>query len=499
MQFKALFRHALIVCSLSVVSAAWGQQTLAFNDQCRIPHYAFTLNCLTLPANTLGEQSHFDVQVYKVDARVRYPKPTPVIWLPDGLGMVPTERAPLMLSTLSRLRNFREFIWLEFKPAKNKPTLTCQTEAELKPSFQKRLYRLNDIELITQCTNTIQAFGGVKQVDYHALAQTYERMAQQLNLQQVTVVAEGRGALIANAWQTIAPKRIAFAVFDSPPRLPDAQEALLQAEANAQALQKVFSACEAEKRCRDQFKHQEADWLALQKSLPVTTRVKDPITLKSTDLTITNDMLAMWTGQLLRNPNKSRYLPLFLTHAVAGNWQPFIGTLTYPWQKDIGPVNHALAIAEQCAYRGQTEADNTQKNSLSPLANWFYQSDLARSQAMCAGLERYHPQTLTWQASKQMPTLVLMGLANPAIDPNWQNTATHTVIQAPGAGHGVLNHACTRDVIVRYFKWQDDSASGGKTKAFEADCLLKLPYPSMSFSSPERSASIFDQTNGVAP
>lgn len=493
-------RRCLLNVLLCIISPiAFGQHSPVFDNQCRIPHYAFTLNCLTLPANTFGAQSPFDVQVYKVDARVRYPKPTPVIWLPDGLGLVPTERAPLMLNTLSRLRNFREFIWLELKPTKHQPPLTCHTDTKTQPTFQNRLYRLNDKPLLAQCVNTIQAFGGVKQVDYHALAQTYERMAQQLNLQQVTVVAEGRGALIANAWQAIAPKRIAFAVFDSPPRLPDAQESFLQAEAYAKALQKVFEACATDKRCRAQFKHHVSDWLALQASLPTTARLKDPITLKSTDLTITNDMLAMWTSQLLRNPNKSRYLPLFLTHALEGNWQPMVGMLTYPWQNDISPVNHALSIAEQCAYRNQSKSESMQINKLTPLANWFYQSEQSRNQAVCAGLERYQAKAKTWQTSKQTPTLVLMGLANPAIDPNWQNTAKHTVIQAPGAGHGVLNHTCTRDVIVRYFKWQDDSAAGKNPKAIEADCLLNLPYPSMSFSSPERLVTDVDQTNGVAP
>ena len=468
-------RCIYLLLFFAVTQIALGDEKSNFNTQCRIPHYAFTLNCLNLPANTFGNQAPFDVHVYKVDARVRYPKPTPAIWLPDGLGLVPTERAPLMLNTLSRLRNFREFIWLELKPPKNKPALTCQTEAELKPSFQKRLYRLNDKPLLAQCVNTIQAFGGVKQVDYHAIAETYERMAQQLNLQQVTVVAEGRGALIANAWQAIAPKRIAFAVFDSPSRLPNAEENWQQAKANAQALQKIFKACESEKQCRDQFKHQEADWLALQKSLPIITRVKDPITLKNVELSITNDMLALWTSQLLRNPSKSRYLPMLLTNALAGDWQPFIGTLTYPWQKDISPVNHALAIAEQCAYRNQSETGNTQTNKLAPLTNWFYQSEQARSQALCASLGCYQPKIQTWQASKQTPTLVLMGLANPAIDPNWQNSAEHTVIQAPGAGHGVLNHACTRDVIVRYFKWQDDSATGKKPKPLKQIAYSTYP------------------------
>lgn len=475
--------HKYLLC---IICAFFNLTANALDGQCRIADYPFSVSCTKLPASQSKPASSFDIQTFKVEARVRYPKPTPLIWIPDGLGVISSQRAPYIINALSRVRNYRDLIWLELKSGKGLPPLSCQTYTEngQNPSLAIRLYRANDDQLRRQCVHTLQALGGLKQFDYTSIAQAYERMAQHYGLKKVTVFAEGRGALIATAWQQMAPDRIAFQVFDSAPRMPDDKEAITQSLANEIALKKVFEACKASAACRQQFKHDMTDWLKLIQKLPVATTVKDPTTLQSTRLSITNDMLASWTIQLLRQPNKSRYLPLLLTHALTGDWQPMLGMLANPWQNKIEPFNHALAMAEQCIYSSHNRT--SPQNKLSPIADWFYQSEQHRNQILCNDLTEYQPYPMRWHS--ETPTLMLIGMATPSTESSWQNTANLSVIKAPGAGHGLLSHACARDVVYRYFKFRDDSSTGKYTPPLDASCLSKIPYPHMEMRDPSTAA-----------
>lgn len=448
----------LLTCLLYLFSAT---QAHALSS-CRISGYPYAIDCETVVVNA---KVPLQITLYKVAARVRYPAPEPVIWIADSIAMPASHRAPAIIQLLSRLRNQRDLLWLEFSRAAATTDKDCK--ASTQATLPARLHLQPPSTQRAACTRWLQQPDHLHALTTTEIARQYEAAARQLGLQQVTLVTEGRGAWIARDWQQIAPGRIRLQIHDSPPHTA-APSLVASANRQSQMLQQLLSACAVDNHCRQHGMHRTETFEKLFQQLPVTLTVRDPYTLQSTRLVLEAPQFAYWLGQILQVPTRSQYLPAALQLAAQGDWQPWLGLIVHYWNRQPDTVDDALATGSVCANR-QTE---TLPPPQTTLATWLYRHMQTYQQQLCAGLPELPRSAAPSNTPSAIPTLVLTAQASAA--PIAPGTVTLVV---PGAGATVFSHGCAKDVIARFYRMALHGPWPAVAATLQAECLTQVPPP----------------------
>lgn len=465
---------AVITFMLSIFLVLLSQMSFAY--ECRIEGYAYAIDCIELPSQ---KEKDFDVRVFKVSATVRYPRPEPIVWIPDGLVLNPSERAPSMIATLSRVRAQRDFLWLELQSQQKKDLQACNPDTNITrlkiDDIANRIDPLQSPEPLINCQRNIVPPNDMKAFSYENIAAVYESVRKKLGVKQVVVVAEGRGAEIALAWQQLAPEAIRFSVLDSPV-FYKLDFNIEQAVSQENALKAVFNACRKSAQCNKNYPNPQSDFLTILEKLPQTISVKDPLTLQATTFEMTDQLFLQAMQFLLRSPSRAKTLPMLLASAQSGDWQPFVGMLSVGWFRKNNEANLGLYLSETCKKFDESETGRAQ--GLNNIASWFFQTGQNRLLSMCGGTQSVKISNAMFNA----PSLVLTGGVNPARQKILSFFKNKTVLEAKNAGANLLGYGCTKDVVYRYFKALDSMENhtlSPEFKSLDASCVSNIPYPSM--------------------
>ncbi len=466
----------VMVCSVTVAQAAMSES--AFKP-CRIDGYAHALACTTLPHDqTDAGQAGFDITVYKAQARVRYPHPAPVVWLPDGISVPTLTRAPAMLGYLSRLRHRHDLLWLVLTPRDSSIRLDCGFATHA-ASYNERLQRWSGQQLNVRCRPELAKLGGPSAMQPKALATYYAYAMQQLGITQVTVVAEGRGADIASAWHSYQPQMIRYQVLDAPYDRSATHPFLLKAMQADTRWQAVFEHCVRTHNCQHIPFTEDRLWAAVIRALPVQISVKHPASLQPETVVVDQSKLALWTLQILNQPDVAQWLPMVLWHASQGDWKPLTGMLAHHWTRLPTPYHDAWQWVETCTLTPAPPVLATGFHR--PLANFLYQQQALWWQRTCVP-GAATPVAIDHHVVKRPPTLALAGSHLQAAPVESLTGLGQTVLDVRGVSAGILRSGCAREVVARYFKYMDaryenQSFTPPASADLQASCLTQLPVP----------------------
>ena len=448
-------------------------QASAFTP-CRIAGYSYAIECLTLKLESPVSKKHvLDVNVFRVASRVRYPKPSPVIWIADGVSLPASQRASFMINSLSKVRNRRDILWLEFSPAREDFDAQCGKHGARESSVKMRLNRFSDHDYLQQCRLQIDKLGSIDEISAQTLAAYYEAAAKLLQLKHVTIFAERSGAEVANAWQAHAPTRILFQVWDNPVIAPSLK---MQIQSASQILRNVHMQCVLSKQCAFHASDVESDLNRLLARLPATLIVRNPLTYQAENVLITAPFLSFAILQMLNSPFHAQQLPNLIQAALAGDFNPFYQSFAAQWTRRQSAINDPFYLAEQCIPWVRAWESELIWQTRSPFEGRMFENIKKRYQALCTHMERsVTPSSVVWPRS---PILVLSGQSVQAIK---LVNAGPKVIQLtlPGVGHSALPVGCAKEVIARYFQFSDAASQQTPVTAdiLGADCLTHVPLP----------------------
>lgn len=448
-------------------------QASAFTP-CRIPGYPYAIECLSLQLESPVSKKHvLKVTVFKVASRVRYPKPSPVIWIPDGISQPASQRATFIINSLSKLRNRRDILWLEFSPAQESLDPQCGKKDARESSVMMRLNRFDHDDYLHQCRAQLGKLGSLDEVSEQALAKYYEAVANVLELKQVTIFAERSGAAVASAWQTHSPGRILFQVWDNPVISPSLKT---QIQSASQILHNVHIQCMLSKQCPFNAPEVESDLNRLFERLPVTLTVRNPLTYAPENIILTAPFLSFAVLQMLNSPFYAQQLPNLLHAALSGDFNPFYQTFASQWTRRKPVINDPLYLAEQCMPWIRSRDAEQVWQTRSRFEATMFEQIKKRYQKLCTNIDMTvrPPSDLFPQTS----ALVLSGQSVHAV--NLSNIGPEVIhLVVPGIGNSALAVGCTKDVITRYFQLKDAAVKQAPVTAevLEADCLTHIPPP----------------------
>lgn len=443
---------------------------------CRTPGYPYAIECLSLKLDSpVSNRQVLQVTVFKVASRVRYPKPSPVIWIPDGISQPSSERTAFIINSLSKLRNRRDILWLEISPAQGTIHPQCGKKDARLSSVMMRLNRFFDDDYLQQCFLQLDKLGRLDEVSEQTLATYYEAVAKILQLKQVTVFAERSGAAVASAWQAHAPGRILFQVWDN----PDMSTGLkAQIQSASLILHHVHIQCVLSGQCAVDAPDTETDLNRLFARLPVNVAVRNPLNYQEENIILTAPLLSVAIMQMLNSPVHAQQLPNLIHHALKRDFNPLYQSFATQWTRRQPTLSDPIYLAEQCIpWMRSWHSERTWQNR-TPLEATMFENIKKRYQTLCAGVGNKVRQTLV--ALPATRTLVLSGQSVHAV--NYARMGPEIVqLALPGLGSSALPFGCTKDVIARYFQLQDkmSKSTGMTTEGLEADCLTHIPLPVM--------------------
>jgi pimeloyl-ACP methyl ester carboxylesterase len=417
-----------------------------------------------------------DVHFALLPALARNRKPDPVFFFAGGPGQSAIDLAGPVSRMLARLSNRRDLVFIDQRGTGRSAPLRCADEPPTRPLADSASNEAL-VARMAACRQALQKLphGDLRHFTTWLAAQDVDAVRDRLEVEYVNVVGGSYGTRMALDYMRQFPKAVRRAVLDgvAPPdmALPTAFSTDNQA-----ALDAELAACEAEARCRARYPTLRADWQALLAGLPKAVSVAHPVTGVVERVTFTRDSVLGMARAPLYVPALAAALPLAITEAARGRFEPLLGLSTATTGNSrAGAIAEGMHFSVVCA----EDLPRLGQPKDTPGADYGDAFERLYTQ-VCADWPRGPvPRAFYELPPARAATLVLSGGADPATPPRHAERvvealgprARHVVV--PQAGHGVLGVACLRDAVFRFI---DAPGDDGALKV-EADCARALPRP----------------------
>ncbi len=479
--------HSTVAHSLGLLiglaaTSSQAADALPGTQACRLKGVETSVWCGVLqrpldPAQPQGRQ--IDLHFAVLPARARNKQPDPVLFFAGGPGQSAIDLAGSVSGLMARLQNRRDIILIDQRGTGRSAPLKCADESPLRPMADMGSTD-RQVEELRRCRLALEKLphGDLRQYTTVMAMQDADAVRQKLGVRQVNIAGGSYGTRAALDYMRQFPQAVRRAVLDgvAPPDMvlpasfsPDSQA----------AFDAMLAACEAEPACQTRFPRLRADWRTLLASVPREIQVTHPMTNRLESFVMGRDMLLSLVRTPLYAPPLAAALPLAVTEAAAGRFQPLVGLALALGGQRSGNIATGMHFSVVCAEdvprlaRGATDGNR-------PGAD-FGQSFAQSYSRICADWPRGQvPPAFYTVPAAPAATLVLSGGADPATPPRHGQAvvqalgalARHVVV--PQAGHGVMGIGCMRDVIYRFIDADSDQAA----LQVEADCAQQIPRPS---------------------
>ena len=445
---------------------------------CRLPGLQHEAYCGSVrrpldPAAPGGTQ--IDVHYAVLPALARNRKPDPVFFFAGGPGQSAMDLGGSVARMLVRVSNRRDVVLVDQRGTGRSAPLKCPEPAPTQPmaeavSHQGLTARLH------ACRAQLQKLphGDLRHYTTWVAMQDADAVRVALGAEQVNVMGGSYGTRAVLDYMRQFPKAVRRAVIDGVAP-PDMVLPASFSTDNQAALDGLINACAADKACAARYPGLRGDWQALLTSLPREVSVAHPVTGQVERLTVNrNTVLNVMRGPLYA-PVLASVLPLAVTEAARGRFEPLLGLSTALTGGRGLQMAEGMHFSVVCAEDLPRLAQATDK----PGAD-FGDMAVGMYRAVCEGWPRGSvPAAFYTLPAAPAATLVLSGGADPVTPPRHGARvaqalgakARHVVV--PQAGHGVMGIGCMRDALFRFV----DAASDDEALKVDADCAKAIPRP----------------------
>ncbi len=487
MHFKSLIALALGALGAVAAGRAAAAEPPPGLQACRLQGVETDAWCGRLrrplnPADPNGRQ--IDLHFAVLPALARNKKPDPVFFFAGGPGQSAIALAGSVARLLGRLSNRRDLVLIDQRGTGRSAALDCDEGPPTQPLAEAADPTRQDARW-RACLGALQRLphGDLRWFTTSIAMQDADAVRQALGVERVNLVGGSYGTRAALEYMRQFPQQVRRAVIDgvAPPdmALPDTFSPDAQAAVDA-----MLAACAADTACRTRYPALRSDWQNLLQSLPREVSVTHPVTATPETLRMGRDMLLGLVRIPLYAPALSAGLPLAVTEAARGRFEPLVGLASaQPGGKSgrlAQGMHYAVICAEDAPRMAGHAAGVARRDPAGTPGADFGSSFADQYRRACAGWAAGAvPPAFYSLPAAPAATLLLSGGVDPVTPPRHAQRvaqalgakARHVVVAQ--AGHGVMALGCMRDAVFRFI----DAASDADALQVDADCARGVPRP----------------------
>ena len=428
------------------------------------------------------ESPLLDIRVAVVPALNLQPHPDPIVPLAGGPGQGAVQFYSAYAPAFERVRSDRDILLVDQRGTGESARMDCEVDEDL---IDGRFSVAATVEYMETC---LEALPHDPQFFTTSVAvKDLEAVREALGYPSLNLYGVSYGSRMAQHYARRYPATTRSIVLDGviPPQLALGPEIAIEAQ---RAIDNIFARCAADAGCNERFPDLAASFETLKSRLDKkATKVSlaHPVTGRIDTMDFGRDELAGAVRLLAYSPNSIAMLPLLVSEAANGNYQP----LAAQFQMTLISMSEALALGMHNAVMCSEDVP-------------FYDDGLVDSAALAASyigpvqLEALKAICSVWPAgpidedfklplSTEIPTLLLSGSADPITPPRYADMAARNLKKAwlltgEHQGHGQIAVGCMPRIIERF-------VDNAQLETGDADCFRNsfvMPF-FLDFSGPQ--------------
>ncbi|MFP4321243.1 MAG: alpha/beta hydrolase [Anaerolineales bacterium] len=428
-------------------------------------------------------------------ARAADPAPEPILFLqggPGGSGLDLLEPGyPLIFGPFNA---DYDFMVLEQRGTRySQPDLICDELNDL--SFEyldddlaAETLRAEQWDALRACRERLVA-EGVDLAEYHSdnNARDIAALAAALDVPGFNLYGVSYGSRLALTVMRDHPEVVRSAVLDAP--FPPQVDIYADFRQNTfGALEDVFVACAADDVCNAAYPDLETTFRETYDALnadPITTQARLPSTGETYDILIDGNGFLGFLFLALYQSSFIPEVPSIIAAASQGNVEQiaFLSMLFFDQSLDSS-IGMLLSVQcrEEVPYNDAARGQEVEQRYADFNEFFVGQLDSATNIAQTCAIWDVPaaPRIENEPVVSDVPALVMAGTFDPATPPRWgrlmaETLSNGTFLEVPNAGHGVIDLACPREIVLEFY---DDP-----TVAPSGDCLQDIG--DLAFSAPQ--------------
>ena len=462
---------AFVLTTLLLGVSSQGTNALEL-EECRIsagpafPGIKARCGTLLRPENPADPESPMlAIRVAVVPALNLQPEPDPIMPLAGGPGQGAVQFYAAYAAAFEHVRRDRDILLVDQRGTGDSARMDCPMDEEL-------IEGQYSVKLTVEYTKTCleQLPHDPRYFTTSIAVQDLEAVREALGYPRLNLYGVSYGTRVAQHYAKRYPDSTRTIVLDGvvPPQLALGPDIAIEAQ---KAIDSIFARCAADDACNERYPDIAASFASLKSRLakkPVKVSVAHPVTGRTDSLSFGRNELAAAVRLLAYSPRSIAMLPLLVSEAANGNYQP----LAAQYQMTLLSLADALALGmhntvmctEDVPFYSDALIDKTALD-----ASFIGPMQLEALEAICsvwpAGpIDDDFKQAL----STEIPTLLLSGSADPITPPHYADMAARNLkrawlITGRHQGHGQVAVGCMPRIIERFI-------NNEKLRDGDADC-----------------------------
>lgn len=331
------------------------------------------------------------------------------------------------------------------------------------------------LEKLRACRHELEKIADLKLYSTVMAMEDIDEVRAALGYEKINLYGGSYGSTAALVYLRQFPRHVRTVTI-SGVAPPDMKLPLPVSKGVQNALEKVFTDCRADNQCRASFPNLKTDFTSILKALakaPVTFETVNPFTKQPQQITLKREVFGEFVRTMLYDTAFSRWLPLALHRAAAGDFTLF-ATISFQSFRTIEDlIARGMHFSVVC---GEDLPFITNAEIKRETAGYFYSDYRLRGyREACRNWSFAKiPRSFLEPVKSDLPVLLISGEADP-VTPPWLATRAAKFLSrsrqviVPHAGHAVSS-PCVNELIENFIR-------GADVKALDVSCISKTPPP----------------------
>jgi pimeloyl-ACP methyl ester carboxylesterase len=401
--------------------------------------------------------------------------PDPIFYFTGGPGGSSTETiARAGKSFLASLRRERDLIFVDQRGTGGSNPLACNLYPD-KNDMAAYFGEVLSLDRLSACRAELEEVADLKLYSTPTAMDDFDEVRAALGYEKVNLYGGSYGSTAALAYLRQYPQRVRTAtILGVAP--PDMKLPLPVIKGVQGAVDRVFADCAAEEKCRAAFPDLKGDLEAAIKRLekePARFEALNPFTRTPQQVTLTRPVFGELVRTMLYQPEFSRWLPLLLHKAAAGEFELFATVAFQSFRSIEDQIARGMHFSVVC---GEDVPFITDQDVAREITGSFYGDYRLRAyRKACEFWPRANvPASFPLPVKSDTPVLLISGEADP-VTPPW--LAAGAAAQLPNGRHFTIPHTghffsfpCVDGLIAEF-------VSKGSAKDLDASCVAQVRRP----------------------